>query len=118
MVDLDCPKDIHDAQNDYPMAVEKMKITEKMLSPYAADLKKRCNIGKDTTEKLVPNLMDKEKYVLDIRNLRYYVDKGMIVKKIHRVITFDQCPWLKSYIDFNTEKRKMAKNEFERTSSN
>jgi len=65
-------------------------------------------------EKLVPNLQDKEGYVVDIRNLKFYRDHGLIVKKVHAVITFKQSRWMKSYIDFNTEKRKQAKNDFEK----
>ena len=36
------------------------------------------------------------------------------MKKVHRVLEVDQFPWLKQYIDFNTEKRKHAKNAFEK----
>ena len=85
-----------------------------MLSPYAAELKQQLNIGDDVCQKLVPNLMSKSKYVVDIRNLAMYVRLGMKVTRVHRVITFAQKPWLKSYIDFNTDKRKVAKNEFEK----
>lgn len=34
---------------------------------------------------------------------------------MHKVLEFDQEPWLKPYIAFNTEKRKQAKTEFEKS---
>ena len=115
MVDLEYPEELHDLHNDYyPLAPEPKKVIYDMLSPYAKKLKEQLNIGDDVCKKLVPNLMSKHKYVLDIRNLDYYVKKEMKVTKVHRVITFSQSPWLKSYIDFNTDKRKVAKNTFEK----
>ena len=114
MVDLEYPAELHDLHNDYPLAPEQKLVMQDMLSPYAAELKQQLNIGDDVCPKLVPNLMSKSKYVLDIRNLAMYVRLGMTVSRVHRVITFSQKPWLKSYIDFNTDKRKVAKNEFEK----
>ena len=65
-------------------------------------------------EKQVPNLYDKKKYVIHIRALYQALKHGLILKKVHRVTEFNQSAWLKPYIDFNTELRKKAKNNFEK----
>ena len=63
--------------------------------------------------KFVCNLYDKNNYVVNIRSLKQVLNHGLILKKIHRVIQFNQKAWLKEYIDMNTELRKQAKNDFE-----
>ena len=65
------------------------------------------------TEKLVLTLEDKERYVVHYSNLQFYLRQGMRLKKVHRVIEFDQEPWMEPYIRMNTEFRKQAKSDFE-----
>ena len=65
-------------------------------------------------EKLICNLSDKKNYVCHIKFLQQALKHGLILKKIHRVIQFNQEAWLKSYIDMNTELRKQAKNDLEK----
>ena len=113
-VDLEYPEKLHDLHNDYPLAPEKVKVTDNMLSNYCKKIADKYNISTGLVHKLIPTLSKKEKYVLHYRNLQLYIDLGLKLTKIHRVLEFDQSPWLKQYIDYNTEKRKNAKNDFEK----
>jgi len=113
-VDLEYPEELHHLHNDYPCAPEKICIPDDMLSDYSSKIKKEHQISSGKVSKLVTTLRDKEKYVLHYRNLKLYLELGLKVKKIHRVLEFSQSKWLKEYIDFNTEMRKDAKNTFEK----
>ena len=112
-VDLEYPQELHDLHNDYPLAPEKVKVSKNMLSGYCKTIaEKYISIG--LVSKLISTLRDKKEYVLHYHNLQLYLDLGLKIKKIHRVLKFDQSPWLKQYIYFNTEKRKHTKNSFEK----
>ena len=112
-VDLEYPKELHDQHNDYPIAPEKVKVSNNMLSAYCKKIAEKYNISIGLVRKINPTLRDKKEYVLHYRNLELYLDLDLKIKKIHRVLKFDQSLWLKQYIDFNTEKRMHAKNSFE-----
>ena len=68
----------------------------------------------EKVEKLVANLHNKTEYFIHIRNLKQTLYHGLVLKKVHRVIKFNQNAWLKPYIDMNTDLRKKAKNDFEK----
>jgi hypothetical protein len=113
-VDLDYPPELHDLHNEYPLAPEKMKVTENMLSPYARKLLEDIDLKGASTEKLIPNIHPKEIYVVHYRNLKLYLSLRMRLTRIHGVMTCKQQPWLKTYIDFNTQQRKMERTDFEK----
>ena len=113
-VDLQYPSNLHNLHNDYPLGAEKMKVTKDMLSPYCKNIQEKYGIGIGQVDKLIPTLSDKKNYVLHYRNLKLYLSLGLELKKVHRVLEFDQSQWLKQYIDFNTQKRTNAKNTFEK----
>ena len=93
-VDLEYPTDLHKKHNDYPLALESLKINEIV--------------------KLIPNLKNKDKYVIYYKNLKLYRDLGLKITKIHRGIKFKERNWLKQYIDLNTDLRTKANNDFEK----
>ena len=111
-VDLEYPKELHDLHNDYPLAPESMHITEQMISDYS----KQALDGKKFTSyrKLVATLYDKKDYVIHSRNLKFYLEKGMKLTKIHAVIGYIEKAWLKPYIELNEGRRAKAKNDFEK----
>ena len=93
-VDVSYPKELHNPHNDLPFMCERMEI--------------------NGVEKLVPNLKDKKSYVIHIQTLNQGLKHGLRLDRIHPVIEFDQSPWLKTYIDFNTQLRTEATNDFEK----
>ena len=93
-VDVKYPKRLHELHNDLPFLPERMEI--------------------NNCKNLICNLPNKKKYVIHVNSLKQALNHGLKLKKIHRVIEFNQKEWLKPYIDMNTELRKAAKNDFEK----
>ena len=93
-VDLEYPAELHDFHNDFPLAPELMEV--------------------GGIHKLIPNLKDKEKMVLDGRNLKLFLSLGMKLKKIRRGIGFREKAFMKPFIEWNTKLRTAARNDFEK----
>ena len=100
--------------NDYPLASEKLAVSSDMLSKYCKKIADKYQTEVVDVKKLIPNLGNKTNYVAHYRNLQLYLSLGMKLTKIHRVLKFKQFDWMKKYIDFNTEKKTNAANDFEK----
>ena len=105
-VDLECPKELHDYFDDYPLAPE--SFTPKP-SQFMKELSKQIGHKITPCNKLILSLNDKTNYGIFGNLLQLYLELGMKLKKVNQVISFDQSRWLKEYIDFNTNKRIEAK---------
>lgn len=115
-VDLDYPPELHDLHNDYPLAPESLAIKYDELSPYQkAQLETHNEKHDEKIKKLIPNLRNKRNYVLHIKNLKFYLSQGLVLRAIHRGVIFEQSAWLQPYIDFNTKQRAKSNNEFEKS---
>ena len=71
-VDLEYPSELHNLHNDYPLALEKLKINQNMLSKYYSDIANKYGVKIGEVDKLIPNLGNKKNYVIHYRNLQLY----------------------------------------------
>ena len=93
-VDVSYHGNLYDLHNDPPLMCDRKKINR--------------------VQKLVPNLHDKKKYVIHIVGLNQALKHGLILKRIHQAIGFNQSAWLALYINFNTQLRTKTNNNFEK----
>ena len=113
-VDFSYPDHLHDLHSDFPLAPTKEAIDESWLSQYQSDFLDEMQIEKPPkVRKLNQTLFDKNNYTLHYQTLKLYVELGLVVTKLHRVLSFKQDKWLAPYVRLNTDKRKQAKTKFE-----
>lgn len=91
-VDLKYPMELQDYHSDYPLAPESFQIKHESLSSYQKELLTKLEMKESTSIKPVPDLYDKENYVVHYRNLQLYLALRMRLAKVHRVLSFRQSP--------------------------
>ena len=105
--DLEYPDYLHEAHNSFPLGPEKFKINKDLLSDYQRKLTEKLGLKAGGT-KVCLTLNDKNKYSCHYLQLKQMIEMGMKLKKVHKVMQFNQSNWLESYIDLNTENRRKA----------
>ena len=108
------PDELHELHIDYPLAPEKPAVSSDMLSKCCKEIADKYEIKVGDVKKLIPNLGNKTNYVVHYRFLQLYLSLGMKLTKVHRVLKFKHYYRMKKYVDFNTEKRMNAANDFEK----
>ena len=121
-VDLEYPPDVQDRTEDLPFAPEQVLVEEEMLTPlmkqqWSALMGKRY--GDPTKpfkgyEKLLLTHYDREKYVVHGKLLQFYLQQGLVLRKVHRGLHFRQAAFFEPYISYNSTKRQQASNAFEK----
>ena len=89
------PHELHDLHKDYPLVPERLQIEENIISDYQHHLLQDEGFSKPPP-KLIPNLRNKTNYIIDYRNLKLYLELGLHLTNVHRVLSFDQLTWLKN----------------------
>ena len=115
-VDLEYPNELHENHNDYPLAPDKRQMQFETLNEYQIRIMTHYEIPKSSLKmkKLIPHLGPRKHYIIHYRNLRFYLEEGMKLTKIHNVLEFDQSTWLAPYILKNQQLRAIAKSDFEK----
>ena len=85
-VDLKYPDKLHELHNDYPLAPEKLTVTNDILSNYCKSIGDKYDIKVGDIKKLMPNLANKTKYVVHYKSLPLYLSLEMKLTKIHRAL--------------------------------
>ena len=115
-VDLGYPKHIHHSTADFPLAPETGEITYDMFSIFMKEFHHTLNPNQTykTSRKLLLTQYNKEHYFVHFAVLKFYLEMGLTLDKVHRVIKYKQKAWLKEYIDFNSQQRALSRNDFDK----
>ena len=105
------PDKIKEKTKNFPFAPVNKKINPDNFKVYMKEIKPDNYIQ---TSKLICDWSDKKKKLIHYRMLKFYVRHGMIVDKVHEIISFKQSKWLQKCKNFNTKKRNQAVNDFEK----
>lgn len=111
---LTYPASLHADHADYPLAPVKMRIPYASLSPVAKLICDKHKLKRTTrAEKLLATFHTRANYVLHYRNLQLYIKLGMKLQALHGGLIFDQAPFIRSYVNMNSERRSQATNAFD-----
>lgn len=113
-VDLIYPENLHDLHSEFPLAPEFSQIEYNNLSPYCKKVYRNVSANKKYKDcKLLNTFHPRTNYVVHFKNLKLYLNLGMKLSKIHRVLSFTQKNFIEPFIQICTNARQKALTTFE-----
>jgi hypothetical protein len=114
-VDAEIPEELHDELNCFPpmpykRTVDDTEWSESFQKPLAEEIGHNAS----KVSKLVCDLHPKKDYILHHRTLQLYTSIGVKITKVHKVLKFNQSPFLKKFIDVNTANRNKSTSDLEK----
>ena len=111
-VDLEYPPELHDRDDDYPLAPEVMTIEPEITGVKQHNLRAQYfRAACPFSQILICSFYLKKHYLVLGQLLRFYLDRGMRLVKVHRAIRFNSSPYFAGYIANNTKKQKQFKHD-------
>ena len=108
---LECLVEIKEKTKNFPFCPYQTKADPDLFSSFMNNVNQP---NYKPTPKLMCDVTNKSKYMIHYRMFKFHLNQGMKVTKIHIIYRFKQSPWLAKYIDHNTQKRTVAKTNFEK----
>ena len=114
--DVSYPPECHLRDQYFPLFPTNEKVDPSKLSEYTCDAEKRIKGSKrcSTGQKLISSLEPKKHLGTHYRALKYALQKGLKLEKVHQIYSFRQGKIFKEFVDCNTKKRNVAKSLFTR----
>jgi len=115
-VDLGYPEHLHHSTADFPLAPVSGEITQDMFSNFMTSFHQTLNANKTykPSRKLLLTQYNREHYIVHFAILKFYLEMGLILNKVHCVVKYKQKAWLREYIHFNSHQRATSNNAFDK----
>ncbi|MEM8728266.1 MAG: hypothetical protein AAGE99_06205, partial [Chlamydiota bacterium] len=110
--DMEYPEHLHQEHRDLPLIFNNAGIDYGMLSPYSRRCLREQEINTYDRTKLCSDFLPKTKIAMHYLNLRFYLQEGLIIKKLYCAVRFEQRAFIKPHINIIAEKRKNASTDF------
>jgi len=113
-VDLKYPKNLHESHSNFPLAPENVEITFDNLSNFSQEIIMKLENKRSYSDvKLIGTFLKRENYVVHFKNLKLYLQLGIKLTHVHRVLHFKQKAFIAPFIEKCTAFRTNAKTKFE-----
>ena len=122
--DLQYPPTVQEKTKNFPLAPEIHQISGHMFTSYMKQMLSRNRLSRNPAsinpegclprKKLLTTCWKKIEYGVHFAALQCYLKYGLIIDTIHRVIQFKQDPIFRDFINYNTQRRTVAANDFEK----